>query len=414
MQLTLSGVRYTYPAAQDPILNDISATFPTGWTGLLGDNGCGKSTLAHIACGLIAPDRGSVNSGLFAVYCAQETDEPPAALADFALDFERDARVLRTLFHLEDDMAWRWDELSHGERKKLQIAVALWQRPDVLAVDEPTNHLDLDARRELTGALVRFRGVGILVSHDRELLDALVTQCISFEAAGPDGQMRLVARPGGYTLAHEQAERERGAIAAERENAKRELGRLAAEQNARAHEAARADARNSKRHIDPKDHDAKGKIDLARVSGQDGVRGKLASQMDSRIETAQRRVASAFVPKRYDGSLWLDAQPSLRKTLCHLASTRIPCGPGELAVPELYVGNTDHIGIVGPNGAGKSTFLAYVRTLLSGDLTVLDIPQEISETQRSAVLADVRALTPAERGRVLSTVAQLKDRKSVV
>ena len=62
MQLALSRVTYTHPAAQDPILNNVTIAFPQGWTGLLGDNGCGKSTLAKIACGLIAPDAGTTCS----------------------------------------------------------------------------------------------------------------------------------------------------------------------------------------------------------------------------------------------------------------------------------------------------------------------------------------------------------------
>ena len=409
MQLALSGVSFTYPAAQEPILNQVSVTFPTGWTGLLGDNGCGKTTLARLACGLLTPTRGAISGNLFAVYCAQETDAPPAALADFALDYGRDARELRDLFHLEDDMAWRWDALSFGERKKLQIAVALWQRPDVLAVDEPTNHLDGDARRELTGALARFRGVGILVSHDRELLDALACQCVSFEATGPGGSTRLTVRAGGYSVAHEQAERERKAAVNERAGAKRELSRLAAEADARAHEAARTDARLSKRHIDPKDHDAKGKIDLARFTGQDGARGKLAARIDRRVEGAQQRVAAAYVAKRYDGSLWLEVKPSPRKVLCRIESATIPCGTSELSFPQLYIGNTDHIGIVGPNGAGKSTFLKHLRGLLASDLSVLDIPQEITASEQEAVLARVRQLSSTERGGVLSCVAQLNS-----
>ncbi len=63
MQLALSRVTFTHPAAQDPILNSVTITFPQGWTGLLGDNGCGKSTLARLACGLIEPDSGSVTTG---------------------------------------------------------------------------------------------------------------------------------------------------------------------------------------------------------------------------------------------------------------------------------------------------------------------------------------------------------------
>ena len=62
MQLALSRVTYTHPAAQDPILNNVTIAFPQGWTGLLGDNGCGKSTLARLACGLIVPDSGTVSN----------------------------------------------------------------------------------------------------------------------------------------------------------------------------------------------------------------------------------------------------------------------------------------------------------------------------------------------------------------
>ena len=403
MQLALSGVSYTYPAAPSPILSNISITFPQGWTGLLGDNGCGKSTLARIACGLLAPDAGSVTRGLVAVLCTQEVDDPPEELFDFAVDYGREARELRHIFALEDDMPWRFDELSCGERKKLQIAVALWRRPDVLVADEPTNHLDVDARAELAAALGRFRGIGILVSHDRELLDALVSRCISFGHGG------LVVRPGGYTAAHGQAELERETARREREAAKEDLARLAAEKDRRAHEAARAQARRSKRHLDPKDHDAKGKINLAIFTGKDGSAGRASAQMDARLAAARERLAAAHVAKRYDGGLWLNAQPSPRKTLVHLPEGRIPCGPGTLEMPELYVDNTDHVAIVGPNGAGKTTLLNHLRTLIAPDLRLLDIPQEPSAEERAAVLTQIRELGKAERGRVLSTVAQLNS-----
>lgn len=80
MQLTLSGIRYTYPSTLEPILNNVTISFAEGWTGLLGDNGCGKTTLAKIACGLIAPDAGSVSPSLVCLYCAQETEDAPEAL----------------------------------------------------------------------------------------------------------------------------------------------------------------------------------------------------------------------------------------------------------------------------------------------------------------------------------------------
>lgn len=410
MQLVLSGVSYAYPSAREAVLNNVTITFPIGWTALLGDNGCGKTTLARVACGLLRPDAGSVTRGLICAYVAQDADEPPEGLADFALDYGREARELRESFRIEDDMPWRFDELSFGERKKLQVAVALWGRPDVLVADEPTNHLDADAREELGAALARFRGIGILVSHDRDLVDALATRCASFEPGG------IVVRPGGYSAAHGQAELERATAVAERAQARRELARLAAEKDARAHEAARADARRSKRGLDPRDRDARGKIDLAVFTGKDGQAGRLSSQMDARLAAAQERLAAARVTKRYDGDLWVDAEPSRRRTVLHVPAATIPCGPeGTLQIPELWVGSRDHVGIVGPNGAGKSTLLSHLRVLLAKaadagpGVEVLDIPQELPAEAREAMVERVSALSSADRGRVLSTVAQLNS-----
>ena len=398
------------PAAREAVISNLTITFPAGWTALLGDNGCGKTTLAKIACGLIEPDAGSVTRNLVCSYVAQDADEPPEGLADFALDYGRDARELRESFRIEDDMPWRWGELSFGERKKLQVATALWGRPDVLVADEPTNHLDADAREQLGAALARFRGIGILVSHDRELVDLLAMRCASFEPGG------IVVRPGGYSAAHDQAELERSSAAAERQNARRELARLAAEKDKRAHEAARADARRSKRNLDPRDHDARGKIDLAVFTGKDGQAGRLSSQMDARLVAVRERLAAVRVTKRYDGDLWMDAEPARRRTVLHVPPATIPCGPeGTLEIPELWVGNTDHVGVVGPNGAGKSTLLSHLRVLLAQaadaglGLEVLDIPQELPAEARDAVVGRVTSLTPADRGRVLSTVAQLNS-----
>lgn len=403
MQLALSHVGYTYPSAAGPILSDITITFPEGWTGLLGDNGCGKTTLACIACGQIAPDTGSVSSGLFRLICEQDTEVAPDGLGDFASAWDRRARMLRSALGIDPSMPWRYDELSCGEQKKLQVATALWRQPDVLVLDEPTNHLDRETRLELIGILRSFRGVGILISHDRELIDALADRCALFEQGG----VRM--RPGGYTQAHDQAARERDASIAERDRAKASLARLAAERDRRAHEAARADSRRSKRHLDPKDKSAKGKIDLAIFTGKDGAAGRSAARMDARVAAARARVESARVEKRYDGDLWLDAHPSERKVVVRLPAGSITCGEGTLAIPDLYVGNTDHVALTGPNGAGKSTLLNRLRSSLDPRLSVLDIPQEIDRDARTRLLDGVRELSPADRGRVLSTVAQLNS-----
>ena len=95
----------------------------------------------------------------------------------FIQSHTKPALILKSRLGVEEDWETRWSTLSHGERKRAQIGVALWREPDVLAVDEPTNHLDAQARDMLKNALEAFTGVGLLVSHDRELLDSLCDQC---------------------------------------------------------------------------------------------------------------------------------------------------------------------------------------------------------------------------------------------
>ena len=403
MQLSLQSIAYTYSSSVEPILHNVSVVFPQGWTGLLGDNGCGKTTLAKIACGQLAPQEGMVTGPSVALLCSQETAFAPENLYDFAAAYDREARDLRRELALEDDMPWRYDELSCGEQKKLQIACALWAKPDVLVLDEPTNHIDAAARSCLMTALRRFDGIGIVVSHDRELLDGLVDRCASFEA----GTVRV--RPGGFTRASGQRDLERSASMRERRRAKEQLDRLMVEKDKRAHEAARADARMSKRRVDPKDRSAKAKIDLARVSGQDGRRGRLSSQLEGRLDAARERLARVRVEKRYDGDLWLDVAPAPRRVLIRSRECDIPCGPGALHLPDLYVGNTDHIAITGPNGAGKSTLLEHLRPHIPDGIAWLDIPQELDEELAHGVAERVRALSSGERGRVLSVVAQLNS-----
>ena len=146
MQLNLSNIEYTYPLAVEPTIRNVTATLPAGWTGFVGDNGSGKTTLARVACGFLQPDAGVVSPSLFSTYCAQSTEEAPDNLEDFAVSYDRAAIKLRNELSIGDDWPWRYDMLSCGQQKRLQVACALWSAPDVLVVDEPTNHVDASTR----------------------------------------------------------------------------------------------------------------------------------------------------------------------------------------------------------------------------------------------------------------------------
>lgn len=403
MRLSLQHLAYAYPSCVNPVLRDVSATLPCGWTGLVGDNGCGKSTLARIACGRLAPDRGAVAPHLFSVYCEQDASAEPDALYDFAAAYDRDAVALRRDLGVEDDWPWRYDTLSCGQQKRLQVACALWQRPDLLIMDEPTNHVDAPTREAITAALARFKGVGLLISHDCALLDALCVQCL-FMAEG-----RLTARPGGYSQGRDQEELERGTALRQREQARREKKRLAGEAQRRREEASRAAGMRSCRNLDPKDHSGKERVKLAVYTGKDGVAGKLSSRMESRLSRAEETLTQVKVEKRYDGDLWMRAEPSARKVLYRQPEMTLALGERQLLVPPLSIGNTDHIALTGPNGAGKTTLVSEVARRINPTARVLVISQEPTAEQCRDALSRLASLDSRSRGRVLAVAAALNS-----
>ncbi|MGI6535214.1 MAG: ATP-binding cassette domain-containing protein [Eggerthellaceae bacterium] len=369
----------------------------------MGDNGSGKTTLVRIACGQLYPDAGSIAPKLVSCYCAQESANRPDNLEDFAVAYDALAMKLRRELEIDDGWAWAFDELSGGQQKRLQVACALWMQPDVLAMDEPTNHLDATTRRAVASALTRFSGVGLLVSHDRELLDQLCSQCL-FVAQGT-----AVMRPGGYTQAAGQAALERQSAVRARHEARKERSRVEREAQRRREEADRAAAHRSGRGIAVHDSDAREKRMRYLVSGQDGKAGKLSASMVGRLAAADERLAGMRVEKRYEGKIWADAQPSRRPVLFSMEPEILRRDNFALSVPALHIGNDDHIGLVGDNGTGKSTLVESIVALLPPNTRCLYIPQEPGEKRKRETIAALQHLPSTRRGRALSIVAQLNS-----
>ena len=404
MQITLNDVSYSYPGSTQTVLDGVRAVFSAGWTGIIGNNGCGKSTLARIATGMLVPDSGTVSPrGLVVAYCEQDATTPPDRLEDLACSWEQTAVRLRADLGVDDDWPWRYDTLSSGQQKRLQVAVALWENPDVLVMDEPTNHVDTLTRQAILKALAGYRGIGLLISHDCELLDALAGQCLCFEGA------RVVMRPGGYTQAREQAACDTKTAQRQRRDAKREAARIQAEAARRRNEASKSTAKRSARHLDAKDHDGKGRIKLAVYTGKDGVAGKLSSRMDARLEKVRQALDEAHVDKQYAGDIWMDAEASPRKVLVRMEAGELTQGEHCLRIPDLAVGNTEHIGIAGVNGSGKTTLLTAFMRKAPDDLSTLFIPQGIGSELAARIMASLHEASPGERGRALSIVAQLNS-----
>ncbi|MHC4062645.1 MAG: ATP-binding cassette domain-containing protein, partial [Planctomycetota bacterium] len=270
--IRFDNVTFVYDWALEPILQDVSFHAARGWSGVVGANGTGKTTLLKLATGLLEAVEGHIDVPTNLLYCPQRTDDVPDELEELIFADAKSARIIRSKLGIQDDWVQRWLTLSHGERKRAQIAVALWLKPEVLAVDEPTNHVDAEGREIIGNALHSFDGVGLLVSHDRELLDSLCGQCLFMEPPN------VVVRAGGVTKGMEAAKAEEQSVRRQYAQKKRAYKRVKTEAVRRRELAKQSAKRRSKRGLAKKDYDAREKRDRARVSGKDGVGGRLRRQ----------------------------------------------------------------------------------------------------------------------------------------
>ncbi len=177
--------------------------------GILGPNGCGKSTLVSILLGLQAPDRGRVRLGsaLEIAYLDQMRtgldDERTVAenVATLGAEYVEIHGAKRHIIGYLQDFLFEparartpVSALSGGERHRLLLA-KLFSRPaNLLVMDEPTNDLDSETLEVVEDRLLEYQGTLILVSHDRAFLDNVVTTCFAF-----DGQGGLKEYVGGYS-----------------------------------------------------------------------------------------------------------------------------------------------------------------------------------------------------------------------
>ena len=188
--------------------------------GIIGPNGCGKSTLIRIIDGMVEPDSGTVEIGetIKIGYFAQEVPDMDGnqRVIDYIRDVAefiptREGRISASMM-LERflfDSAMQYTpvaKLSGGEKRRLYLLKVLMEAPNVLLLDEPSNDLDIPTLTILEDYLSTFSGIVITVSHDRYFLDDVVDRIFAFEGDG-----RLTQYEGGYTDYAEAKARKSGA-----------------------------------------------------------------------------------------------------------------------------------------------------------------------------------------------------------
>lgn len=176
--------------------------------GIIGPNGCGKTTLLKNINGIVRPDSGTIEIGqtIRIGYFSQENEYMDASMK--VIDYVKEvgeyvttsdgkitASQMLERFLFDGAMQWsKIEKLSGGEKRRLYLMRVLMSAPNVLILDEPTNDLDIQTLTILEDYLDHFDGIIITVSHDRYFLDRIVNRIFSFEG---DGKVRQFE--GGYS-----------------------------------------------------------------------------------------------------------------------------------------------------------------------------------------------------------------------
>ena len=353
------------------ILNGLSFEIQAGeHVGILGRNGCGKTTLFRILCGAIGYDEGlvqlaggkriglisqipvypahyttedvlktaharvaAISQRLAALTERMATDASPEVLREYDrlnADFERlggyDTEHLRDRvangLDIPSDMRARlFSQLSGGEKTRVNLARLILEDTDILLLDEPTNHLDMHATEWLEDYVLHFHGTVLAISHDRWFLDTVAQRCIEIR----DGQAEFYA--GNYSFYVTERERRFAEQLKkyEKDHAKYEQLKRAAEQ-----------------------------LHLWAFMGNDKLH-KRAFSMEKRMEKlsrspkpqVQKKLEVRFSEREFfgdeifliDGVSKSFGQKQLFRDLC------------------LLIEGGDRIALIGDNGSGKSTFL---------------------------------------------------------
>ena len=379
--LVCTGLGFSWPDGRS-LFQDFDLVIGPGRTGLIGLNGSGKSTLLRLLAGELRPDTGRVSvtgvlghlrqnlsldaglpvadalgigetcAALRAIERGETTEENFALVGD---DWDVQERARATLDRL-GLTAVRLDQrighLSGGQSVLLGLAGQLLRRPDVLLLDEPTNNLDRDARQHLYDAVAGWKGVLVVVSHDRELL-----QLVDRVADLRDGEVHWY---GGNFSAYETA------LAIEQEAAERMVRVAGADVRRQQRELVETQIKLGQRQrYGQKMYDSKREprvVMRQRRKQAEVSSGKLRNEHREKVAEATERLAEAELAVRQDDEIRVD-----------LAATEVPAGRTVLTLRgvrpryaaedvsiHIELRGPERVALLGGNGAGKTTLLRTI------------------------------------------------------
>ena len=406
MSLHIRNLSFSYPGSPVTILQNITLEFHSGWSAIVGANGCGKSTLLKLITKELVGD-GVITGNDLVSYCPQSTEDAPLSFEDFMFTYTAEAFKIRDALHIKDEWLGMWNSLSHGERKRVQIGVALFSEPDVFVLDEPTNHLDFKSKKIVLQTLEKFKGVGILVSHDRMLLNSLCKNTIILKNA------HTIVFRSNYSTAMHEYQQNLNHLASSQDQRDHEMKKLKNHIQTQQEKVLQSKQRLSKKGLNPQDSDAKAKINLAKLTGKDNNDSMAIKRATSKHKQIEQN--SVKIEKTYKKGISFEANSP--KKLFPLFIQK-----GEFSVYEkhkvifdtLSIDAHNKIGIVGDNGAGKSSFLNYLLQTLELKDAYFYIPQELTSEQSKNLLREINELEQEKKGEIFTLITRLSSNPKIL
>ena len=377
--VTLEGVSYQLPDGS-PLFSDLNLHLDQRHTGLVGRNGVGKSVLAHLIAGDIAPTAGRCLRTGKVYYLAQHiTHAPGQTVADLAgvqpiinalerieqgstapADFDAVGEQWNIRQQLLDQLAHNnlghltpstpTSRLSGGEAMRVALMGAFMSDAELLILDEPTNHLDREQRLALQAQLSHWPKALLVISHDRELLETM-TRILELSALG------LASYGGGYSFYAQAKAQQQSAAEQQLAHAKLERNRQEQRLREQAEQLERRQARGNKSASSR--NQAKILLGRQKERSQNNS-GKWQQHQQAAREALSVRVRQAASLVERQQAVFVYAPTTSQHSAAHIAElvdARLPYGFEPLRTLSLTLSRGQRVALLGPNGCGKSTVL---------------------------------------------------------
>lgn len=398
-QIQVSGLTFYYEGSYDMIFDQVSFRIDTDWKlGFIGRNGKGKTTFLRLLMGK-EEYRGSIHAAVEFDYFPYEIKDRSRDTIDIVEGLQPDYELWRlcmelNLLQVDAGVLYRpFETLSNGEQTKVMLALLFSRENRFLLIDEPTNHLDCETREMVKEYLASKKGF-IMVSHDRELLDACIDHVLAIQKED------IVVCQGNFTDWWENKQKQDAHELAENERLKKDIGRL--KESARR-TAQWADAVEATKigHRDPYEKS----MDLRPYIGEKSRRMQMRRKnLERRQKNAIDEKAKLLKNLESPESLKLMPLSHYKKILVHMEAVSfsypVKGAETDCAQPlramiqelKLKVEAGERIALTGRNGCGKSTVLKLIlgaltpqsgRIEIAGGLVLSYVPQDTSFLQGS-------------------------------